>query len=386
MPVIKECSCPSCGGTIEKVTSSRGICPFCDNTYFFENLENFNQVLQKERINSGMNFQPCDNSINQHIIEFLTSDPAAPLDVLENAFIKSKKAICVPAYYYHCNGSSDYMCDVGTDNQKHVGDGKGGVKTVTETTWSTISGNIRADVQRTVSGNNKYDSVISELYKDNMSSVNNALVDIESLEIPPDAEVIPFDIAETALLDKYVRPDINEELKASVIRQIGNRKYRELSLGNSNINENNIRRQLISLYNVIFSDGINDYSMYVSGNGEKSTINGTPPTDSQRLQEYNDIRNAFNEADSKVSKSGNLGIVGIILAVILLIFGLWFISIPLVSAAVFFGFVKSKPDKEKRDELQSQMLSYEKQITDVRNDFIQNGRKIQTSDRTLIHN
>ena len=62
--------------------------------------------------------------------------------------------------------------------------GNGEIKKVSEISWSTISGNIRAEAQRIVSGNIDYDSIINEFYKpyqedDNIAYKENKLVDMK---------------------------------------------------------------------------------------------------------------------------------------------------------------------------------------------------------------
>ncbi len=218
MPVVKSFNCPSCGAPIKDIKNPKVTCEYCGSTYCIEGLDSCLNVVKKENIKSGINFEPCADTLHKSIVDFLTSDVCAPLDILDSAYISLKENLCVPAYYYHYNGTSDYLCDVGNENIKHLSGGNGEIKKVSEISWSTISGNIRAEAQRIVSGNSDYDSIINEFYKpyqedDNIAYKENKLVDIESFSIPSNIKSVPFSRPASDLLDAYVRPDMNDAFK-----------------------------------------------------------------------------------------------------------------------------------------------------------------------------
>lgn len=308
MPVIKAFNCPSCGAAISNVKNSKGTCEYCGSTYYIEGLDNCLQTVKKENIKSGINFEPCAEIVHKNIVDFLTDNVCAPLDILDLTSISVKENLCVPAYYYHYNGTSDYLCDVGNENIKHLSGKEGSIQKVTETSWSTISGNIRAETQRIASGNKEYDFIIDDFYKPykdgNLAYNENKLVDVDSLIIPPNVNSIPFNRPSSELLDKYVRSDMEAAFKRSVLRQIGNRDSRNISFGSSNIEKDGtIDRLLISICHIVFEYKGTTFSMYTSGDGKKFKFENESPVDNEREKELEEINKKYETISGKVSQS-----------------------------------------------------------------------------------
>ena len=347
MPVVKSFNCPSCGAPIKDIKNPKVTCEYCGSTYCIEGLDSCLNVVKKENIKSGINFEPCADTLHKSIVDFLTSDVCAPLDILDSTYISLKENLCVPAYYYHYNGTSDYLCDVGNENIKHLSGGNGEIKKVSEISWSTISGNIRAEAQRIVSGNSDYDSIINEFYKpyqedDNIAYKENKLVDIESFSIPSNIKSVPFSRPASDLLDAYVRPDMNDAFKKSVLRQIGNRASRNISFGSSNIEKDGaIDRLLISIYHITFTYGENTFSLYASGDGKKIKLEGIPPIDDNRKKELETLNQEYESIDGSVSFF-TLGVIALI--VIITIF---------VVAKLFIGGSSNKKEEETTTQAQT---------------------------------
>lgn len=339
------------------------------------------KCCKKENIKSGINFEPCADTLHKSIVDFLTSDVCAPLDILDSAYISLKENLCIPAYYYHYNGTSDYLCDVGNENIKHLSGGNGEIKKVSEISWSTISGNIRAEAQRIVSGNSDYDSIINEFYKpyqedDNIAYKENKLVDIESFSIPSNIKSVPFSRPASDLLDAYVRPDMNDAFKKSVLRQIGNRASRNISFGSSNIEKDGaIDRLLISIYHITFTYGENTFSLYASGDGKKIKLEGIPPIDDNRKKELETLNQEYESIDGSVSFF-TLGVIALIVIMLILFCAVNFVGlviIPLIILCIY----KSIPARKKRTELKEKIDQFNKQIELIKNDFITNNKKIK---------
>lgn len=381
MPVVKSFNCPSCGAPIKDIKNPKVTCEYCGSTYCIEGLDSCLNVVKKENIKSGINFEPCADTLHKSIVDFLTSDVCAPLDILDSAYISLKENLCVPAYYYHYNGTSDYLCDVGNENIKHLSGGNGEIKKVSEISWSTISGNIRAEAQRIVSGNSDYDSIINEFYKpyqedDNITYKENKLVDIESFSIPSNIKSVPFSRPASDLLDAYVRPDMNDAFKKSVLRQIGNRASRNISFGSSNIEKDGaIDRLLISIYHITFTYGENTFSLYASGDGKKIKLEGIPPIDDNRKKELETLNQEYESIDGSVSFF-TLGVIALIVIMLILFCAVNFVGlviIPLIILCIY----KSIPARKKRTELKEKIDQFNKQIELIKNDFITNNKKIK---------
>lgn len=386
MPVIRTFLCSVCGAKIENTKDVKGVCKKCGSPYYFEGVESCLKIIKNEEVKSGINFESCADVLHEHIVDFLTSNVAAPLDILENTCISLKRNLCVPAYYYHYNGTSDYLCDVGNLNIKHLSGKDGEIQRVNETSWSTISGNIRAEVQRIASGNKEYDFIIDDFYKpyqDGELPYNETkLVDIESFEIPSNAEIVAFSRPDSELLDRYVRSDMNDALTRSVLRQVGERESRNITLGNSNIErDETIDRLLIALYHVDFTYKETTYSMYASSDGKKFKFENDSPADPSRVAEINELTKAYDSVDSSITKFNMAIIIGIILALIMFICGGGAIVLGIICIiAVVFGFIKKKPLKIKRAELKNKIDFFNQQIINVKNEFVKSDRKLKNSE------
>lgn len=259
--------------------------------------------------------------------------------------------------------------------------GNGEIKKVSEISWSTISGNIRAEAQRIVSGNSDYDSIINEFYKpyqedDNIAYKENKLVDIESFLIPSNIKSVPFSRPASDLLDAYVRPDMNDAFKKSVLRQIGNRASRNISFGSSNIEKDGaIDRLLISIYHITFTYGENTFSLYASGDGKKIKLEGIPPIDNNRKKELETLNQEYESIDGSVSFF-TLGVIALIVIMLILFCAVNFVGlviIPLIILCIY----KSIPARKKRTELKEKIDQFNKQIELIKNDFITNNKKIK---------
>lgn len=384
MPVVRTFCCSSCGTKAENIRDYKGVCEKCGSPYCIEGLESCLKIVKSEEIKSGIKFEPCANVLHKHIVDFLTSNVCAPLDILDSTCISMKVNLCVPAYYYHYNGTSDYLCDVGNKNVKHLSGKDGEIQKVDEISWSTISGNIRAEVQGIVSGNKNYDFIVDSFYKScqngELQYTENKLVDIESFEIPSDVEVIPFNRPASELLDKYVRDDMEMALKRSVLRQIGERESRNITFGNSNIaRDGTIDRLLIALYHVNFTYKENTYSMYASCDGKKVNFENESPVDPVREKEINELINEHSFVDASITMFNIAIVISIILSLIMfmadnLIWGIIFVAL------FIFLFVKKLPLKIKYADLEGKIAFFNQQIESIKSGFIQNNGKLKNSE------
>ncbi|MCD7811398.1 MAG: hypothetical protein LUG91_06060 [Ruminococcus sp.] len=378
MPVVKSYTCQSCGASIDNLNKPTGKCEYCGTSYVIESLKECQELAKTENVISGVPFKASSKRLHEVVVKYLTSNEAAPLDVLSASEITSAEYLFVPAYYYHANGTSDYLCDIGNDNTRTYKDSNGSKNQVVETNWSTVSGNVRGEFERIVSGYRDYDFVIDKMYS---PYKNGVLVDVESLEIPLSATTLKFTRPDSELMDKYVRPDMEEALKNSAIKQIGNRKYRNLNIsGNCNMEVDKSTKVLAAMHKIKVTYGSGVNTLYISGDGEKLFYDKDSPVDPQRAQVYKDLVAEKKSVQGKMSFFKALMVIGIILALGFFLFGdggssiVWGI---IFAAAAVLGFVQNRALRVKRDELQQQIDFFTQQIKNIRTAFLNENQKLR---------
>ena len=103
MPVVRTFLCSECGAKIENVKDFKGTCKQCGTEYFIDGLKSCLEIIRSENIESGINFKPCADIIHDQIVDFLTSNEAAPLDILSLYFFQGKSlssCILLPLQWY----------------------------------------------------------------------------------------------------------------------------------------------------------------------------------------------------------------------------------------------------------------------------------------------
>lgn len=368
MPVVKNFNCNNCGAPLQNLKSAVGKCEFCYTSYVIEGIQEYKATVTSEGIKSGISFTADSEILHKCIIDYLTQDFAAPLDTLSSVIVSGISPLVIPSYYYHYNGTSDYMCDIGVDNEKYVSEKESGIKKVTETTWSTITGNIRADAQGIISGNDKYDDVISQMYNPYEPKY---LKDVESLEIPFDAVTLKFNRPSSSLLNEFVRPAVLEELKMSILNQLGNRKSRNLTLGSTNIeSDKEIEKLLVGVYKITLVYYEKIHYIYISADGEKTHFVDNPPIDETRERLIMDLE---KELDSLPEGSIFMIIVALILGLILTST----IIVPILAVLFIVLNIKFKISfKTKSDELTQKLEKEKSLIPKIKEEFINQNKKI----------
>lgn len=383
MPVVKSYTCQSCGASIDNLNKPTGKCEYCGTSYVIESLKECQELAKTENVISGVPFKASSKRLHEVVVKYLTSNEAAPLDVLSASEITSAEYLFVLAYYHHANGTSDYLCDIGNDNTRTYIDSNGDKSQVVETNWSTVSVSVRTESERIVSGYRDYDFVIDKMYS---PYKNGVLVDVESLEIPLSATTLKFTRPASELMNKYVRPDMEGALKDSAIKQIGNRKYRNLNnSGSCNMEVDKSTKVLAEMHKIKVTYGSVVHTLYISGDGEMVFKDKDSPVDPQRAQEYKDWANKDLDAEKKsvqeeMSFYKALMIICIILALGLFIFGDgdssngWGIIATIMAA---LGFMQNRALRVKSDELQQQIEFFTQQIKNIRTAFLNENQKLR---------
>lgn len=379
MPVVKNYNCPNCGANIGNMTSVSGKCEYCDTPFVVESIKSCQEFVKSEGVTSGVPFNAAPQTIYGYVRNFLTSNPAAPSDVLESARITSCQGICLPAYYYHYTGESAFTCQTANNVKSTVSDGNGGTKTVTNTNWTPFGGNVYATVEGIVSGNSNYDNVIDEMYKDYHIST---LVDAESLEIPANIETVKFTRPANELLGKYIRPNIEQSCQNMAKEQLnGMDGYRNLNVMTGKITKERDEKLIMGIYNVNVEYNGNNYPMYISGDGSKVRFQSAPPVDTEKDATLNSLVQAQNAAASALSKNKTLIIVAFVVAVICLLFLPVVIKIigglAGIAGGVFLIVKKNPPLKAALDEATNNVNNFNNLQQEAFRNFDENGSLIQ---------
>lgn len=353
MPFVTNYNCCNCGAPLPNLKTAVGTCQFCDSPYIIETMQTYQETVLSEEIKSGVSFTASPEIIHKTILDFLTHNNAAPIDILTATTVEEIVPLVIPAYYFHYNGTSDYMCDIGIDNEKFLSANSSEIKKVTETTWSTISGNVRSDVQGIISAHPEYDEIVNTMFYPYQSSF---LTDIESLKIPFDAVTLKFTRPSSSLLDEFIRPQVIDELKTSVLRQIGGRKSRNLTLGSTNIqSDKDIEKLLVGVYKIILKHKNISYTLFVSADGEKMVNFSDYPLDRER---DTNIKALQKELDSLSNGSTALIIISVILGICLS----RTIVVPIVAVLIIILNIKHKKEYGLKFEELSRKLENEKNI------------------------
>ena len=371
MPVITNFKCPNCSAPLLNLKSTIGKCEYCDTPYTIEEAQTYQDCISAEGIHSGVSFTADSETEHNYLVDYLTQDNNAPLDILTASQIESVEALVLPAYYYHYNGTSDFMCDIGNVNKKYLSGEDGKTKSVNETTWSTITGNTRTDKQGIVSGNKDFDEIVKAMYEPYES---DTLTDVESLQIPFNAVTIRFDRPSSSVLNDFIKPSMLEALKESAVKQLGDRMQRNLTLGNPNIqSDNDIEKVIVGAYKVTLTHNGNKYIVYISPNGKNIYYVQSPPFDENRKKAIEEKQLYLGQLLNKNSKLTALIVISVILGIIL-------ISTVIVPLAGIAGIVYAVMQKKKlKPEIEKAQQDYEDEknrLTAVKNEFVNSNSKL----------
>lgn len=312
MPVVKNYSCQNCGAVIGNITSASGQCEYCGTSFVVESIRNCSDFVRNEDIKCGIPLSAEPEKLYKYVRDFLTSSSAPPSDVLENAKITSCQNMCLPAYYYHYNGTASFTCQV-AKTVESVSDGR----TVRNTEWQPFGNNIYADVEGIASGNPQYDAVIDEMYGEYNPDI---IIDAESLEIPENIETVKFSRPASEVLNRYVRKDIDDTLRKNAENQLDSMSgYRNLVVSSARPQKDSEYKLIAGLYCINLEYKGNDYSLYVSGDGKKVIYNNSAPKDNEKDTVLNNLRKAQSDAESAFSMNNKLTVAAFIIAVICLL-------------------------------------------------------------------
>ena len=296
----KGLNCPNCGSklNIPKNTTGIVVCESCGTRCVLSGLNVNDEILKKNNINSGIPLVEASGKIHDAIFSFITSSKYFSIDVLQNIEITEERRICVPAYLYTCSAFASYQYEAGNQRQRdNVVGARGTVVTTHQnyTEWTQMSSIANDTRTLVVCGNNKYMEPINAFY----SNIDpSRLVDIEDLDYPEDTETESFNVPYASAFSTYVKPAINAALKDNVFKALQHRNWRNLLIGQANIQKEYEARVSLGIYLVKFTYNKQEFTMYFNSDGSNYLIDVGYPEDTARLDYVNRLVAEKNQITS----------------------------------------------------------------------------------------
>jgi len=306
--MVRDFRCNGCGTPLKIPTNSRAPvrCPSCKTECIIERLIQNTEIAAKENINSGIPLTATPDILHRKLVSVLSESPNIPLDVFEGIEVLREEHFCVPAYCFICNGTATFTYDVARiETVKHVKDLGDRVVTEYEDIEQWDNGrSSTASVSRTLfySGNKEMFKHLLKLY----GTLNPMkLVDIEELVFPHDVLTCDFNAPETAAWDKC-KGTIDFLLKKKAEEMLSKQKTRDVQMGGSHIPKET-QRVFLGVYRIVFAYRGQDFTVWMSGDGENAYHEGLPEDMHRKMALDNRKQSMEREmASIPVPKTGGL--------------------------------------------------------------------------------
>lgn len=377
---IRDFHCNNCGAPLEIPKNSKGkvVCPSCKTECVIEGLVKNSEILSKENINSGIMLQSEPATLNQRVVEILTSSPAMPLDVLEKAVVTKEEHICVPSYLYYCNASAAFTYEAGNIREHKTAIDRGDYTQVEKEQymeWSQMSSTASTTATLVASGNREYSDIVRKLY---MHLDPNALVDIEDLEYPFDIQTSVYNLPQAAAFNEYVKPYVEKLLEKKAEDSLNGKTYRNISMGGSNVQKDEVIRIFLGFYHIVYEYNNKEYSVYVTGDG-KNYVYDDVPTDPERAKILEGMEEKKKNASNSVKSHHGWFIAGMIAFIALGIFVSGWLMIFALPCLICYCVFNSKYKKKLNtvlDPINKEIADFKAQPDVVKQQFIQSGRPL----------
>lgn len=290
-PTVRDFRCNGCGSPLKIPRNSRGnvTCPSCKTDAIIDGLVQNAEMAEKENIASGIPLSASSAMLHRKLVNYIAETPSMPLDVFDKGEVIREEHHCVPAFYFYCSGSASYMYEAGTEKEKD-GDSRetsnwldSGTTVRTEIIryieWSPQSSIANASGEVVASGNKEFGTKIRDLY---MHLDQGKLYDYDELEYPPDVITHNFDLPQTASFNEYAKPYFEGLLEANAEKVLSSKITRDLTMGGSRIDKDEVVRIFLGLYRIVFSYGGKEYAIWVTGDGENAINEGMPTDNAQK--------------------------------------------------------------------------------------------------------
>jgi hypothetical protein len=400
----KSCRCNKCGASLNILKNAKSMtCPSCNTECVLDGIIKNSEIAVKEGIKSGVSLTATAAALHRQLISIISKSSNFPLDVFENIEVIKEERYCVPAYCFEYNAEAPYSFEEGKQETRQERGFSGEDETITtikEVKWHTERGSASISGMLFISGNKKMAPYINEMY---INTNHNQLVDFESLEFPTNVETLEYDLPQLAAFNEHIKPIVDKLLAEEGKKTLEGKSYEEyiprggqygvsyaknFKLSGSKI-QKDVTKVFVGLYHIIYKYKDQEYSIWVSGDGERVISEGLPEnlyaTERKQLQDTLDEKKKI--LSSVPGNKTGLLVFGIIVCAAALAFSVFsiitngfailFLIIGLVSVAGAFLFGKlfssvRKKDKERnaqRADAQSEIDKAQKAIDDFEAQF-----------------
>lgn len=317
---VTSLKCTNCGAPLNPPGGAlkRVICSFCNTENIIRGTERNLEILNKENIMGGLQFELNAPAIHKLIVSLLGKSECPPLDVFDQSIVRKVNKIVVPAYWFdNCTGQGTVQYDkaVEREYQEIVGRGDS-MRTVDRTRkeWFPMSLAVSDTTDFIISGNKQYTDPLHMLY---LSKQNPDIIDIELLEYPPNAIALRYDLPDAVAFNQYVKPIMEKTILAKAESLLSNVEKQNFQLIGTSIQKGEVRRISIGIYEVELDYKGNIYKLYFSNNGDNSVFDSLPVDFSRR-----DMLFQKSEAIRKFSSPlktlfGGLAIAGMLIGLVM---------------------------------------------------------------------
>lgn len=369
---VRDFHCNNCGAPLDIPKNSKGkvVCPSCKTECVIEGLVKNAEIQAKENINSGIPLYTEQTQLNQLLVNILTSSPDMPLDLLEKAVVIKEEHICIPAYLYYCNGMAGFTYEAGNQREHKTAIDLGDRTRVEKeqyTEWTQMSSTASTTATLIASGNKEYSSIVKKLY---MTLDSNQLVDIEDLDYPFDVQTMAYNLPQSAAFNEYVKPYMDSLLEQKAIESLNGKTYRNVTMGGSNVQKDEIIRVFLGLYHIVYQYNGKDYSVYVTGDG-KNYMYDDVPVDAERQKTLQDKQASMNAVPNK----HKWFMIGAIICAIAALFTMGITLIGTVVCIVFYVKFKKEYDSAQAV-IQKDIDDFVGQVDSVKQQFMQKGQPL----------
>jgi hypothetical protein len=308
--MVRDFRCTGCGAPLPIPKNSKGHvkCPSCKTECVIEGLVKNAEISAKENINSGISLTAPSALLHRHIVKSFYDSSSIPLDIFEKAEVIREERYCVPAYCFYCTGTASFTYEAGNIRQHKTAIDLGDrtrIETQNYMEWTQMSSTASASTTLFVSGNKEFSSQIRELY---LLQDPNQLVDIEELEFPPDVVTYDYNLPQTASFNESAKPYMDALLRNNAEASLKGKTFRDLTMGGSNIQKDEVVRVFLGLYHVVYKYGGKEYSLWTTGDGQKILCDKSP-SDEQRKKTFEEKKEEKERAKAAIpsAKTGLLG-------------------------------------------------------------------------------
>ena len=369
---------PSGGGSVKKV-----VCEWCGQENIIEGAEKNLEILSKENIMGGLQFELTNPRIHKVVVDTLCKSECPPLDIFNEATITKVRKIIVPAYWFDNTtgtGTAQYEKAVIREQSEIRGSGQNMRSvTVQKKEWFPMSLAVSDTNDFIVSGNKAYTEPLHMLY---LTKQNPDIIDIELLEYPPDADALKYDQPDPVAFNQFVKPVMEKMIEAKALSMLSNVEMQNFQVIGASIQKGEVRRISIGIYEVNIEYKGTEYTLYLSNNGDNSAYNGVP-VDQERKNMLAQKLHAINTFRSPLKTLfGGLAIAALVIGLIMFIPGIKSSSVGKIVIGILlliggivsavFYFMKRKVFIAQKAAMQTEYNALVAQFDQVKQQFVAN--------------